>query len=64
MSLLVLGCSVAMDILQKSNTATMFALPFVVTLITGKQYIDYKKKQEWVPQRTDLSDGLELLPQR
>ena len=46
MSLLVLGCSVAMDILQKSNTATMFALPFVVTLITGKQFIDYKKKQE------------------
>ena len=46
MSLLVLIASVLMDILQESNTATMFALPFVVTLITGKQYIDYKKKQE------------------
>ena len=46
MSLLVLAASVVMDILQESNTATMFALPFVVTLITGKQYIDYKKKQE------------------
>ena len=46
MSLLVLIASVVMDILQESNSATMFALPFVVTLITGKQYIDYKKKQE------------------
>ena len=45
MSLLVLIASVLMDILQESNTATMFALPFVVTLITGKQYIDYKKQQ-------------------
>ena len=45
MSLLVLIASVVMDILQESNSATMFALPFVVTLITGKQYIDYKKQQ-------------------
>ena len=43
MALLVLIASVVMDILQESNTATMFALPFVVTLITGKQYLDYKK---------------------
>lgn len=46
MALLILIASVLMDILQESNTATMFALPFVVTLITGKQYLDYKKTNE------------------
>jgi len=42
-AVLVLGCAVALDILNKSINTFQFALPFVVFLITGKQFLDLKK---------------------
>ena len=43
MALVVLGSAVALDILNKSITTFQYALPFVVFLITGKQFMDLKK---------------------
>jgi len=43
-AVVVLGCAVALDILNKSITTFQYALPFVVFLITGKQLIDWRKK--------------------
>ena len=43
-AVLVLGCAVALDILNKSITTFQFALPFVVFLVTGKQIIDMRKE--------------------
>lgn len=40
---LVLGCSVFLDIKNGGASSFMYALPFVVFLITGKQYLDSKK---------------------
>ena len=46
-ALIVLGCAVTLDVMfTKGNTTFMFALPFIVFLITGKQYIDRNKKGE------------------
>ena len=42
-ALLVLGCAIYLDIKNGNATAFMFSLPFVVTLITGKQYFDKDK---------------------
>jgi len=43
-SLFVLGGAVFLDVKSGTGaTAFMFALPFVVFLITGKQYLDSKK---------------------
>ena len=42
-TLILLG-SYAMDFLNdKNGTVFMFSIPFVVFLITGKQYLDNKK---------------------
>jgi len=43
-AVIVLGCAVALDILNKSIITFQYALPFVVFLITGKQLMDLKKK--------------------
>ena len=42
-AILILIGSFVLDLTNNSVTATMFALPFVVTLITGKQFMDLKK---------------------
>ena len=39
-AVLVLGCAVALDIINKTASTFMFAIPFVVALISGKQIID------------------------
>lgn len=46
MAFLVLACSVYLDIRNSGATAFMFALPFVVFLISGKQYFDSKIKKD------------------
>lgn len=47
MAYLMLIMSFVLDMLNdKSGTIFMFAIPFVVFLVTGKQYIDMKKKSE------------------
>ena len=33
----------ALDIINKSTQTVMFALPFIVFLLTGKQVIDWRK---------------------
>ena len=43
---LVLGCAVFLDVKSGGATAFMFSLPFIVFLITGKQYLDSKKTQD------------------
>jgi hypothetical protein len=42
MAFLVLVCSMFLDIHNGGATAFMFAVPFVVFLISGKQYFDSK----------------------
>lgn len=42
MAFLVLSCAMVLDIRNGGTTAFMFAIPFVVFLITGKQYLDSK----------------------
>ena len=42
-AVLVLGCAVALDWHNKSITTFQYALPFVVFLISGKQFMDLKK---------------------
>ena len=42
-AVLVLFCAVYLDIENESLTAFMFAIPFVVLLITGKLYFDQDK---------------------
>jgi hypothetical protein len=46
MAFLVLGCSLVLDIKNGGATAFMFAVPFVVILISGKQYLDSKKNEQ------------------
>jgi hypothetical protein len=41
---LLLGCAMFLDIKNGGATAFMFAIPFVVFLITGKQYLDSKNE--------------------
>lgn len=42
----VLASAVYLDIRMNSVQTFMFALPFVVFLITGKQVIDWRKKKD------------------
>ena len=42
-AVLVLGGAVYLDILNKTASTFQFALPFVVFLITGKQFLDNRK---------------------
>ena len=45
-ALIVLGCAVTLDVMfTKASTTFMFAMPFIVFLITGKQYFDRNKKE-------------------
>jgi len=47
MALVVLSGAFMIDIMNElSGTVFMFSLPFVVFLITGKQFIDYRKMKE------------------
>jgi len=46
MAFLVLGSALFLDIKNGGATAFMFALPFVVFLITGKQYLDSKNGKD------------------
>ena len=43
-AVLILGCAVHLDINNEGIHAFMFAIPFVVFLITGKQFLDGRKK--------------------
>lgn len=43
-AVLVLGAAVVLDLRNNSVSTFMFALPFVVFMITGKQLIDKNKK--------------------
>ena len=43
-AVLILGCAVYLDINNEGIQAFMFAIPFVVFLITGKQFLDGRKK--------------------
>jgi len=43
MAFCILAASLTLDILHKNSTATMFAIPFISSLILGKQYLDRKK---------------------
>ena len=46
MALIVLGAAFYLDIIMKQNSTFMFALPFVVFLITGKQFFDKNKVEK------------------
>jgi len=41
-AVLILGCATYLDIENGGSATVMFAMPFIVFLITGKQYIDKK----------------------
>ena len=43
MAFIILTCSMFLDIRNGGATAFMFTVPFVVFLISGKQYFDSKK---------------------
>ena len=44
MALVLLGCAVYLDKVNGlPGTVTMFSTPFVVFLITGKQFFDHRK---------------------
>lgn len=43
-ALIILVMAFIIDLKNDSNSLMMFALPFVVVLITGKQVVDLKKK--------------------
>jgi hypothetical protein len=44
MALVVLGAALTLDITNKTASTFQYAVPFVVFLITGKQFMDLKKK--------------------
>ena len=44
MALIVLGVALYLDIVNKTTTSFQYAMPFVLVLITGKQVIDWRKK--------------------
>ena len=47
MGYLMIIMAFILDLLNdKSGTIFMFSIPFVVLLVTGKQYFDLKKKTE------------------
>ena len=39
-AVLILGCGVYLDVLNEGISAFMFCLPFVMVMITGKQFLD------------------------
>ena len=43
-AVLILGCAVWLDLENEGIQAFMFAIPFIVFLITGKQFLDKGKK--------------------
>ena len=44
MALVIIGLAFSIDVISKQGgTVFMFSIPFVVFLITGKQFIDSKK---------------------
>ena len=43
MALVIFGGTMALDIINKSTQTVMFALPFIIFLLTGKQVIDWRK---------------------
>lgn len=43
-AVLILGCAVYLDVQNEGIQAFMFAIPFIVFLITGKQFFDRNKK--------------------
>ena len=45
-AVLILGCATALDVLGKTNAAFQVSLPFVAFLITGKQFIDWRKVEK------------------
>lgn len=45
MAVFVLGGALYLDIVNGGSQNFMFALPFVVFLITGKQVIDWRKEK-------------------
>ena len=56
-ALLVLGGAIWLDVKTGTGaTAFMFALPFVVVLITGKQWIDNKKQKSWQKEHQKETD--------
>ena len=42
-AVLILGCATYLDVKNGGSSTLMFAMPFIVFLITGKQFIDKKK---------------------
>ena len=47
MALVIIGCAIAIDITNMlPGTVFMFALPFATFLITGKQFIDWKRTKK------------------
>jgi hypothetical protein len=45
MAFLMLLCAFVLDLINKGSTTFMFAVPFVVSLILGKQYFDKNKSE-------------------
>jgi len=43
MALLILICATCLDIKNGGSSTIMLAIPFIVILITGKQYVDKEK---------------------
>ena len=43
MAFSILGVSLTLDIINGGATTTMFAIPFISSLILGKQYLDRNK---------------------
>ena len=44
MALIVLGVALYLDIVNTGTGTFQYAMPFVLVLITGKQVIDWRKK--------------------
>ena len=43
-AVLILGCATYLDLENGGSSTLMFSMPFIVFLITGKQFIDKNKK--------------------
>jgi len=46
MDLLILGCAFFLDIRSGGINSFMYALPFIVAMIGGKQAVDYMKEKK------------------
>ena len=42
MAFSILICALILDLINGDSTTTMFAIPFISSLILGKQYLDRK----------------------